>query len=76
MHQRLEAIVANLVGAEIDGLRRHNCAGQMPAELIARHIASTFVLVLNWWLECEPALTPAQVDARFRSLVQPSLVTV
>lgn len=45
----------------------------MPAELVARHVASTFVLVLNWWVERDLALAATAVDGRFRELVLPML---
>jgi AcrR family transcriptional regulator len=74
MHKRLEDVLAGLIVDDVAALavRRGNLPG-VPAGLLARHIAATFVLVLNWWVECEPALSPAVVDARFRALVLPAL---
>ena len=46
---------------------------QIPTDLIARHIASTFVLVLNWWVENNSELTATDVDACFRELILPTL---
>jgi hypothetical protein len=48
-------------------------APAIPTDLIARHVAATFVLVLNWWVETDAKLTAAEVDARFRALVLPVL---
>jgi hypothetical protein len=48
-------------------------ASEIRIGLVARHVASTFVLVLNWWVEIDSALTPADVEARFRDLVVPPL---
>jgi hypothetical protein len=48
----------------------------IPTDLIARHIAATFVLVLNWWVETDAKLTAAEVDARFRALVLPVLTAL
>lgn len=53
--------------------RRAERTSEIPAALLARHVASTFVLVLDWWVESGAALTPAEVDARFRALVLPAL---
>jgi hypothetical protein len=39
-------------------------------------VASTFGLVLTWWLENGDALAPRDVDAQFRSLVSPTLDAV
>lgn len=77
LHQRLETTLADLIAEDLNaGGGPKGAAPQMPADLLGRHIASTFVLVLNWWLDCEPSLTPARVDARFRELVLPLLATV
>ena len=46
---------------------------QIPRDLIAQHIAFTFVLVLNWWAESNSGLTATDVDACFRELVLPTL---
>jgi hypothetical protein len=48
----------------------------MPTHLLAQHVASTFVLVLDWWVESDAPLTPAEVDARFRALVVPALAAL
>jgi hypothetical protein len=36
-------------------------------------VASTFILVLNWWVEESSPLAPKEVDAVFRALVLPTL---
>ncbi|MGH8303584.1 MAG: TetR/AcrR family transcriptional regulator [Steroidobacteraceae bacterium] len=41
--------------------------------LLARHIASTFVLVLHWWLDQGGRASPADTDKLFRALVMPVL---
>lgn len=77
MHERLQAILAGLIAEHLNAVRRHHdVTPHMPSELVGRHVASTFVLVLNWWLDCEPGLTPGQVDARFRQLVLPILANL
>jgi AcrR family transcriptional regulator len=73
-HRRLEVALADWIGTDVSAaLVRSGSLRAVSPELVAHHVASTFVLVLNWWVECEPALTPAQVDARFRALVLPAL---
>jgi len=42
-------------------------------ELLVRWIASTFVLVLNWWVESDSPLPPREADNLFRGLIEPSL---
>ena len=47
-------------------------ADDVPADLLARHVAGTFVLTLGWWLE-HPTRSARDVDAHFRALVVPPL---
>ena len=69
MHARLQDVLTSIISDELvmSGVRPSD--GQIPADLLARHIAATFVLVLDWWVETDAALTPEDVDARFRALV-------
>jgi AcrR family transcriptional regulator len=74
IHQHLENVLADRIVRDVEeAMRRGQSASRLPGELVARHVAATFVLVLNWWVECETALTPPEVDARFRALVVPAL---
>jgi AcrR family transcriptional regulator len=73
MHEHMRHVLTALIA---DELARTSPAGpntQIPADLIARHVASTFVLVLNWWVESAPALTPQDVHTYFCDLVGPAL---
>jgi AcrR family transcriptional regulator len=73
MHQRMQHALAALVAEELAELGRQRAQTEMPTQLLARHVASTFVLVLNWWVESDAPLTPEEVDSRFRALVVPAL---
>jgi hypothetical protein len=66
-------VLTALIADELAQMRAGQPPSQVPSELVARHVASTFVLVLNWWIEREPALTPQDADACFRHLVSPAL---
>lgn len=70
IHRRLEQVVTELVADELmrDGGDQNSV---VPADLLARHVAATFVLVLNWWVESERALTPTEINDRFLALVSP-----
>src|SRR5262245_3512727 len=77
MHTRLKDVVANLIMEDVRAAtNRTELAAPVPADLVARHVASTFVLVLDWWLDRDVSLSPAEVDARFRVLVQSSLADI
>jgi len=49
---------------------------QIPPDLLSGYLASTFVLVLNWWVERSMPMPPKQVNEVFRVLVSPTLVAV
>jgi AcrR family transcriptional regulator len=72
MHEHLEEVLAVLIADDVATAIRRQPA-PLPSPVLARHVASTFVLLLNWWVESEASLTAAQVDARFRGLVLPAL---
>ncbi len=77
MHAHLQELLAQVIAEDVEAsMRGRQSARQMPADLVARHVASTFVLVLNWWTESKAPLTPAEVDARFRAFVLPTLTTL
>ena len=65
--------IADDVRREFRG--RGNAAGAISPNVLARYVASTFVLVLNWWLESQIRLSPKEVDAVFRALVLPTLAS-
>jgi hypothetical protein len=71
----MQHVLTSLIAGELDVTLPGKSEIEMPTGLVARHVASTFVLVLNWWVDNDVALTPAQVDARFRALVMPALTT-
>jgi AcrR family transcriptional regulator len=78
MHQSLQQAVARLVEDEVRAaLRRsHRAPGSIPPGLVARWVASTFVLVLNWWVESDSALSAGDADRVFRGLIEPSVAQI
>ena len=73
IHDRLRRVLETMLTEELRGeLRRGRARSDVPAELLARHVAGTFVLSLGWWLE-HPAHSARDVDAHFRALVEPVL---
>ena len=73
IHHQLERVIAAQITADLRGGCGAGRAPALPPDLLARHIASTFGLVLRWWLEGDAPLAPRDVDARFRALVAPAL---
>jgi len=76
LHERLERLLAARIADDMRADdRRRDASPVLPPDLLARHVASTFGLVLGWWLESGDAVTPRDADARFRALVAPALDT-
>ncbi|HTY50201.1 MAG TPA: TetR/AcrR family transcriptional regulator [Steroidobacteraceae bacterium] len=73
LHEHVRRILARWVGEEMrrDASTDRNSTARFPPDLLAQYVASTFVLVLDWWVDrrCMPSATEA--DALFRSLVLP-----
>ena len=74
MHEHLQHAVSELIEDEVRAALRRSrrTAGHAP-ELIVQWIASTFVLVLNWWVESDTPLPAREADGLFRGLIEPSL---
>ena len=75
VHEYLERVLAELIAADLEraGQRRGESGRGMPPDLLAQHVASTFILVLNWWVGSQDALTSKQVNGFFRALILPTL---
>ncbi|HEX8850476.1 MAG TPA: hypothetical protein VF761_13175 [Gemmatimonadaceae bacterium] len=76
--ERLLDLLSDLILAELraprapaPGARRSE--GALPPELLARHLASTFVQVLDWWEESPSPVPAREANEYFRSLVLPVL---
>jgi len=54
---------------------RESTRGITP-ELVSAYVASTFVLVLNWWLDKRMRLPPNDVNEIFRGLTLPALAAI
>jgi AcrR family transcriptional regulator len=75
LHARLQQVLAELIADDVaKALRgRHKTAGNIPSELLVQYVASTFVLVLNWWVESNSQLSATEVNSLFRALTIPTL---
>ena len=74
MHEYMEDVLTDVIADQLAMSVRGSA--QTPMDLVARYVASTFVLVLNRWVENNSGWTPAEADARFRALVMPTLISV
>jgi hypothetical protein len=77
VHEHLRRVITETITAEVKraGKRRARADGAVSADLLAQHVATTFVLVLNWWVESGSSLTPREVNELFRRLILPSIAS-
>lgn len=70
VHAHVERVLVEQLADELRrfGPRHGESGPGVPFDLLARHIASTFVLVLNWWVETGEPLTARKADELFRAL--------
>jgi len=69
IHARLQHTIEELIAGDIVRRFARRQVGPIPAKLAVKHVASTFILVLNWWLDVAGARSPREADALFRALV-------
>ena len=72
LHEHLRKVLAELIAGDVRKSYRRGKA-QIPPDLLAHYIASTFILVLNWWIDSHSRLRPREVNELFHSLVLPVL---
>ena len=75
IHEHLQKVLAELIANDLkkDFQSRRKTTRQLPSDLLVQYIASTFTLVLNWWVESRNPLAPDEIDDVFRALVLPTL---
>lgn len=75
VHEHLERVLVELVAGDLRhaGGRRPSSERDVPGDLLARHVASTFLLVLTWWLAGARPLPAREVNDLFRALVLPAV---
>jgi AcrR family transcriptional regulator len=73
VHERLRQVLAEQLAKDIAAAWRRPASDRVPIELLVQYVTSTFVTVLNWWVESRSKLSPGEVDDMFLALVLPSL---
>jgi AcrR family transcriptional regulator len=77
LHEHLRAAVAGLAAeAANDFPVRGERRGEASGDLLGAYIASTFILVLDWWLDRQPTLSASEAHEFFRELVIPTLAAL
>lgn len=75
LHEHLRRVLSEWIAQTMRAdLKKHGSRrSPIAPEVLARHIASTFVLILHWWLDDNVTRSPAEADELFRALVMPVL---
>ena len=75
LHEHLRTVLADVIADSVrrDSSRAGRKSRRFPVELLADYVASTFVLVLNWWAGKAMPLPPKEVNDLFHTLISPSL---
>jgi len=78
LHEHLRRVLAKVIASamkeELRGARKPS--RQIPADLLSDYVASTFVLVLNWWLDKRMPFTPKEINDVFQRLISPTLTAM
>ena len=74
IHQHLHQVLAERIRDEVGAaLQRGDGRAAIPGDLATEYIVTTFVLVLNWWVDNRSRLSAREVDDVFLALVVPAL---
>jgi len=75
IHEHLQKVLAELIAHDVKkDLQSHRkTTGQIPSDLLVQYVASTFILVLNWWIESQSPLPANDINNLFRELILPTL---
>jgi AcrR family transcriptional regulator len=77
LHQHLRRVLSNQIRDDVrQALQAGNgLTSSIPADLAVEYIVTTFILVLNWWVESKSPLSAGEVDDVFLALVVPALTS-
>lgn len=75
LHEHLRRALTEIIAEAIkkDIRLQRKSVRHVPANLFSSYVASTFVLVLNWWLDNRMRLPPKEINDVFRKLTLPTL---
>jgi AcrR family transcriptional regulator len=74
VHQHLRRVLDQQIRDQVrQALERSRST--LPTDLATQYILTTFILVLNWWVESRSALSAREVDDLFLALVVPAVTS-
>ena len=73
LHERLRQVLAKIIRSSVKPnlAARPKPERQIPIDLMSEYVASTFVLVLNWWMDEKMPWSPEEINRLFRKLILP-----
>ena len=78
VHEHLRQVVIELIADDMRKLAGRSTAGAAgaPADVLVEYVVTTFLLVLNWWVDKGCAVPARQAHDMFRALVVPTLAAL
>jgi AcrR family transcriptional regulator len=78
LHEHLRRALTGIIAQVMNKnyRRGRQSPRQIPLEVVSAYVASTFALVLNWWLDTRMRLSPKEIKDVFRRLTLPTLATL
>ena len=73
LHRHLRISVAERIRSALERSPSSARTTMGATQLVATFVASTFVIVLDWWLDTRSTLSAVEVNELFTSLVAPAL---
>lgn len=73
VHELLRGVLCEMITDAVRTDWVDPARGPAPASFLVRYVASTFILVLEWWLADVEPRSPQEADTVFRALVLPAL---
>jgi AcrR family transcriptional regulator len=75
LHDHLKESLVRRIADDVHACVLGGTAGPsgVPASVLVEYIVTTFILVLNWWVDSKSTLSAREVDDVFMSLVVPAL---
>jgi AcrR family transcriptional regulator len=75
LHDHLKESLVHTIADDVQACMPGGAAGRsrVPPTVLVEYIVTTFIVVLNWWVESDSTLTASEVDELFVSMVVPAL---
>ncbi|MEO8609229.1 MAG: TetR/AcrR family transcriptional regulator [Chloroflexota bacterium] len=65
--------VSKIVAQNLLSMSDNKTNFSVPLPVVANFVASTFLMLMRWWIENDMQQTPEQMDAMFQKLVMPGV---